>query len=534
MTGDTAVDDFIRDEAAAARAFPFGRLAYMHPNYLAPSAWTEHVPFAFWLIEAVKPKMFVELGTHFGVSYFAFCQAIEKLDLGAQAVAIDSWKGDEHAGEYGPEVFDSVQRHNSQCYSHFSTLLKSSFEESLAYFVDGSIDLLHIDGMHTYESVRSDFESWLPKMSQRGVVIFHDTCVRERSFGVFRLFDELKQVYPSFEFHHGHGLGVVGVGPEQTWQMGRLFEAGEKNHERRELLAFFSALGRGVRSMYRADVHETAKRQLAREGDKHRLAAEAAEQKVVIIGDDLQKARTELDQTKANWDRASAKVEQLSGDVADLREVVRDLREKLDQATLALTQQSTDAERAVAELATATKLLAEEKELAARNEAALTERFQEIASLTQLLQEEEKRAAQFREQVRLRDSKIKDLTGQLEAAGGPRDMFGRQAGEALPGCGTVAGLELGRAIKHVVRLSWFWRFIPSRLRIKRQITLLKETGLFDSNWYLETYKDVARAGIDPAMHYILHGANEGREPNPVLQRSRGGLTPAVSKDVEVT
>ena len=44
------------------------RSMFWRPTYLAPSAWTEHVPFAFWLVEAHRPRVFVELGTHFGTS----------------------------------------------------------------------------------------------------------------------------------------------------------------------------------------------------------------------------------------------------------------------------------------------------------------------------------------------------------------------------------------------------------------------------------------------------------------------------------
>jgi len=71
----------------------------IHPDRLdGQSAWVGHLPFAFWIIDAVRPDQFVELGTHTGVSYCAFCQAIEKLDLSTVAYAIDTWEGDAHSG----------------------------------------------------------------------------------------------------------------------------------------------------------------------------------------------------------------------------------------------------------------------------------------------------------------------------------------------------------------------------------------------------------------------------------------------------
>ncbi|MBR7538681.1 hypothetical protein KC221_21010, partial [Mycobacterium tuberculosis] len=50
-------------------------------NIVAESAWLEHGPFAFWLIDALRPRTFVELGTHGGFSYFAFCQAVQRLEI---------------------------------------------------------------------------------------------------------------------------------------------------------------------------------------------------------------------------------------------------------------------------------------------------------------------------------------------------------------------------------------------------------------------------------------------------------------------
>lgn len=198
------------------------------PNRVTSSTWHEHIPFAMFLVAILRPTTFVELGTYKGDSYCAFCQAVSELELMTKCYAVDVWSGDEHGGYYGEEILAELRGYHDHMYGGFSRLIQSTFAEALRHFEDSSIDLLHIDGFHTYEAVKSDFESWLPKMSRRGVVLFHDTNVRERDFGVFQFWSEISAQYPHFEFTHGHGLGVLGVGKDQCEAMRALLNCNDK------------------------------------------------------------------------------------------------------------------------------------------------------------------------------------------------------------------------------------------------------------------------------------------------------------------
>jgi O-antigen biosynthesis protein len=177
------------------------------------SAWNQHIPFGMLLVDLVRPKQLVELGSLHGASFCAFCQAVKELSLDCRCFAVDTWAGDKHAGYYGPEILADLEEYHNGKYGSFSTLIQAQFDDACAKFADKSIDLLHIDGLHTYEAVKHDFDTWLPKMSERGIVVFHDVVERRLDFGVWRLWSELKARYTHhFEFHHAHGLGIVAVG----------------------------------------------------------------------------------------------------------------------------------------------------------------------------------------------------------------------------------------------------------------------------------------------------------------------------------
>jgi glycosyltransferase involved in cell wall biosynthesis len=299
-------------------------------RFVGDSAWVEHAPFAFWLMDVLRPRNFVELGAQSGYSYFCFCQAVQRLRLGATCHAVDTWTGDEHAGFYSDEVFQSVARHNDR-YSSFSTLLRTTFDDACRYFPDKSVDLLHIDGRHSYDDVRHDFETWRAKLADDAIVLFHGANVRELGFGVWKLFDELKRDHATFEFTHGRGLGVLAVRdiPDAL----RSFFALDQGAADEWRLSFAS-LGRNVKEMGRL---RQAEAQLLETQERLRAANARAEAQLLETERQL-KAAQEREAVVAGRDaqfvQLADELARAEGEIARLNGVIASPWRRLSDSTL--------------------------------------------------------------------------------------------------------------------------------------------------------------------------------------------------------
>ena len=162
-----------------------------------PSAWKGHKPFANWLIDHFQPKVTVDLGVDYGYSSFVFSQNNSGIVFG-----IDLFKGDEHTGFR--DSLDFVKKKIKEYNITNLQLIKGDFKE-VSEFWTLPIDILHIDGLHTYEAVSSDYHSWAEFVQPNGIILFHDTQAFPDTVGKFFL--ELP--FEKINFEHSAGLGIV-------------------------------------------------------------------------------------------------------------------------------------------------------------------------------------------------------------------------------------------------------------------------------------------------------------------------------------
>jgi hypothetical protein len=82
---------------------------------------------------------------------------------------------------------------------------------------ESTFQYVYLDGDHSYDGCRFDFEQAAARAQDGAVIVLHDVCVTDPAFGVYRLFDELdphrygKLLVPAWP-----GLGIVQVRKPQA------------------------------------------------------------------------------------------------------------------------------------------------------------------------------------------------------------------------------------------------------------------------------------------------------------------------------
>jgi chromosome segregation ATPase len=228
--------------------------------------------------------------------------------------------------------------------------------------------------------------------------------------------------------------------------------------------------------------------------------------KLLQAAESVSVARTkELTETQGVQKRLSAEAEarrkQLAEELSKAKAALREQKEAADKVAEQYRQRVEQQGTVLRELeSTRDKLKAESHGLASKLQA----RFDEIAKLTSLLQAVESASvAKTKELAETREVQQR-LSAEAEAL---RKKLAEETIKAKSARQASIN-QLGKPLK--------------RSELAQFAAKIKEAGVLDSGWYLKKYKDVADAGMDPAVHYLLYGINEGREPSaPSRGASKG-------------
>ena len=167
------------------------------------------------LITQRRPKTVVEIGTAQGGTLFLWCRLANPQ---ATIVSIDL-PGGIHGGGY-PYWKSWIYQRFPLTGQKLHLLRGDSHQpEMLARLKsvlpgDGKVDFLFIDGDHTYEGVKADFEMYSPLVRPGGLVVFHDICKHAEAVHchVDRFWQVVKNESRAREFVHDWKQGTCGIG----------------------------------------------------------------------------------------------------------------------------------------------------------------------------------------------------------------------------------------------------------------------------------------------------------------------------------
>jgi chromosome segregation ATPase len=304
---------------------PVSPAAFWRPAYLESSQRLEHVPFAFWLVDALRPRVVVQIGTADATAYFAICQAVERLGLETDCFAVEG---------FTPRAQDEVKRaesardYHDAHYRTFSRWIPRSLERNSDQFSSGTVDLLVLSDSLSYDELARVVEEWRPRMSDQAVLLIDGTRSMSPQAAPPRIYRELRTEFAGFELPFGEGLGLVAMGSRPHDRMDRFLRTCETEPDRRTLVEAFGRLGRACVDALEAKAQEAR----ANAGLAELRAYKIEVQELKTLGERAQKElRQKSDELLQIQQQVAAVSEQHALERGNLAERVSFLHELRDE-----------------------------------------------------------------------------------------------------------------------------------------------------------------------------------------------------------
>jgi len=169
------------------------------------------------IFKELNPKYILEIGTANGGSLFCFCKLARD---DTTIISIDLPEGPFGCGypEWKIPIYQAFVKQNQKIYLLRKDSHQQDTLEEVKKILNGNqLDFLFVDGDHSYEGVKKDFEMYSPLVRKGGIIAFHDIAPKgnlEFSGGVPIFWQEVKKQHKIQEFikdinQDGWGIGVI-------------------------------------------------------------------------------------------------------------------------------------------------------------------------------------------------------------------------------------------------------------------------------------------------------------------------------------
>jgi predicted O-methyltransferase YrrM len=188
-------------------------LAFASPRVAPGQVRSELVQFGS-IVAAQKPRTVLEIGTRGGGTFFVLCRLSSPE---ATVISLDL-PGGKYGGGY-PKYMAPILRRMGRPSQAIHLLRANSHNPEtrvrVAHILAGrALDLLFIDGDHTYEGVKRDFEMYGSLVRPGGIIAFHDIVPHppEADCAVDELWQEVRPMYRNHEIIENPCQGWAGIG----------------------------------------------------------------------------------------------------------------------------------------------------------------------------------------------------------------------------------------------------------------------------------------------------------------------------------
>jgi hypothetical protein len=171
--------------------------------------WFNYQNFYQWVLSKSNQGVFVEIGLWKGKSITFMAEKVKEMNYKLKLIGIDTFEGttDVPSLMADPNIqngtlLDTYFKNIGPVKEYITTIVGDSHAEYIE-FENESIDVLFIDGDHSYAAVKADIELWFPKVKMGGIISGHDfgthapgviQAVKELLPG-YKLFDEQSSVW---------------------------------------------------------------------------------------------------------------------------------------------------------------------------------------------------------------------------------------------------------------------------------------------------------------------------------------------------